>query len=79
MRLLLKERRTWKQRLHDSTSLITAVSYIGIISQLFITTQPHVHCAAHTAAMAAYGGRGHDVDSSLQQSPPPFPGHTYAS
>ena len=40
MRLLLKERRTWKQRLHDSTSLITAVSYIGIISQLFITTQP---------------------------------------
>ena len=35
-----KERRTWKQRLHDSTSLITAVSYIGIISQLFITTQP---------------------------------------
>ena len=65
MRLHLKgERRTWKQRLHDSTSLITAVSYIGIISQLFITTQPHVHCAAHTAAMAAYGGRGHDVDSS---------------
>ena len=40
MRWHLKERRTWKQRLHDSTSLITAVSYIGIISQLFITTQP---------------------------------------